>query len=135
MDYAQTREYKNEWDKAHKEEIKIRKRIRGALIKKALVEYKGGRCAICGYDKNIAVLSFHHTQETENNKKEYNISTKMGNRCSLEFLKKEADKCILVCENCHREIHQKKLDKKYREIEEKYVAGLSESSKRSLFKL
>ena len=134
MDYAQTREYKNEWDKAHKEEIKIRKRIRGALIKKALVEYKGGRCAICGYNKNIAVLSFHHINN-EGGQKEYDISTRMGNRCSLETLKKEVDKCVLVCENCHREIHQKKLDKKYREIEEKYVAGLSESSKRSLFKL
>ena len=134
MDYAQTREYKNEWDRAHKEDIKIRKRIRGALIKKALVEYKGGQCSICGYNKNIAVLSFHHIND-ENNQKEYDISIRMGNRCSLETLKKEADKCILVCENCHREIHQKKLDEKYRPIEEKYVAGLSESSRKSLFKL
>ena len=46
MDNAQTREYKNEWDRAHKEDIKIRKRIRGALIKKALVEYKGGACSV-----------------------------------------------------------------------------------------
>ena len=111
MDYAQTREYKNEWDRAHKEDIKIRKRIRGALIKKALVEYKGGQCSICGYNKNIAVLSFHHIND-ENNQKEYDISIRMGNRCSLETLKKEADKCILVCENCHREIHQKELDEK-----------------------
>ena len=59
----------------------------------------------------------------------------MGNRCSLETLKKEADKCILVCENCHREIHQKELDEKYREIEKKYVAGLSETSKASLFRI
>lgn len=134
MDNAQTREYKNEWDRAHKEDIKIRKRIRGALIKKALVEYKGGSCSVCGYNKNIAVLSFHHIND-ENNQKEYDISIRMGNRCSLETLKKEADKCILVCENCHREIHQKELDEKNRPIEEKYVAGLSESSKRSLFKL
>jgi hypothetical protein len=134
MDQAQTREYKNEWDKAHKEDIKIRKRIRGALIKKALVEYKGGACSICGYNKNIAVLSFHHINN-QDNQKEYDISTRMGNRCSLESLKKEADKCVLVCENCHREIHQKELDKKYRPTEEKYIAGLSESSKKSLFKL
>lgn len=59
----------------------------------------------------------------------------MGNRSSLETLKKEADKCILVCENCHREIHQKELDKKYRKIEEKYVANLIEKSKSSLFKI
>ncbi|HOW29772.1 MAG TPA: hypothetical protein PK685_03850 [archaeon] len=134
MDNAQTREYKNEWDRAHKEDIKIRKRIRGALIKKTLVEYKGGACSVCGYNKNIAVLSFHHIND-ENNQKEYDISIRMGNRCSLETLKKEADKCILVCENCHREIHQKELDEKYREIEEKYIAGLSDASRASLFKI
>ena len=134
MDQAQTREYKNEWDRKHKEDIKIRKRIRGALIKKALVEYKGGRCSICGYNKNIAVLSFHHVND-ENNQKEYDISVHMGNRCSLESLKKEADKCILVCENCHREIHQKELDEKYRKIEENYILRLCEASKASLFKI
>jgi hypothetical protein len=134
MDNAQTREYKNEWDRAHKEDIKIRKRIRGALIKKTLVEYKGGACSVCGYNKNIAVLSFHHIND-ENNQKEYDISIRMGNRCSLETLKKEADKCILVCENCHREIHQKELDEKYRKIEEKYIAGLSEASRASLFRI
>lgn len=134
MDDAQTREYKNEWDRKHHEEIKIRKRIRGSLIKKELVKYKGGACSICGYNKNIAVLSFHHLHN-DNQQKEYNISIRMGNRCSLESLKKEADKCILVCENCHREIHQKELDEKYRKIEEKYIAGLSEASKASLFKM
>lgn len=134
MDVAQTREYKNEWDRKHKEDIKIRKRIRGALIKKALVEYKGGACSVCGYSKNIAVLSFHHINN-ENNQKEYDISIRMGNRCSLETLKKEADKCILVCENCHREIHQKELDEIYRKIEERYIAGLSDVSKASLFKI
>jgi hypothetical protein len=134
MDYAQTREYKNEWDRKHKEETKIRKRIRGALIKKELVKYKGGACSICGYNKNIAVLSFHHINN-DNQKKEYDISVHMGNRCSLETLKKEVDKCILVCENCHREIHQKELDEKYRKIEEEYIAGLSEASKASLFRV
>jgi hypothetical protein len=134
MDQAQTREYKSEWDRKHKEDIKIRKRIRGALIKRALVEYKGGACSICGYNKNIAVLSFHHIND-ENNQKEYDISVRVGNRCSLETLKKEADKCILVCENCHKEIHQKELDEKYRKIQEEYIAGLSETSKASLFKI
>ncbi len=53
----------------------------------------------------------------------------MGNRSSLEPLKKEADKCIIVYENCHREIHQKELDEKYRQIEEEYIKGLSETAK------
>lgn len=134
MDYAQTNEYKREWDKSHKEEIKIRKRIRGALIKKELVKYKGGACSICGYNKNISALSFHHIND-QDYQKEYDISTRMGNRCSLETLKKEVDKCVLVCENCHREIHQKEIDEISRPIEEKYIESLSETSKKSLFKI
>ena len=136
MDYAQTNEYKRDWDKKHQEEIKIRKRIRGTLIKKELVKYKGGACSICGYNKNSAVLSFHHTHNPrQDNQKEYSINIRIGNRCSLESLKKEADKCILVCENCHREIHQKEIDKINKPIEEKYLAGLSKTSKISLFKI
>lgn len=68
-------------------------------IKRKLVEYKGGKCQICGYNKCIDALDFHHINQEE---KEYNIS---GGTKSFERLKKEVDKCILVCSNCHREIH------------------------------
>lgn len=67
-----------------------------------LVEYKGGKCEICGYDKCIDALEFHHLNPQE---KEFGISC--GNTLKFETLKKEADKCILVCANCHREIHSK----------------------------
>ncbi len=132
MDYAQTREYKKNWDREHVEDIKIRKRIRGTIIKEELIKYKGGACSICGYNKSSVALTFHHLH---NQAKEYDISVKIGNRYSLEFLKKEADKCILVCENCHREIHQKEIDDVNKPIEESYVAGLSQKSKESLFKV
>jgi len=132
MDYAQTREYKNIWQKNHMDEIRIRKRIRGTLLKNELVKYKGGSCSICGYNKNFAALTFHHLH---NQKKEFDISVRIGNRYSLDFLKKEVDKCILVCENCHREIHQEEIDKINKPIEEAYVAGLNEVSKASLFKI
>lgn len=65
----------------------------------ALVEYKGGCCERCGYDKCIDALEFHHidptTKETKN----------LGTTAALSKQKEEADKCILVCANCHREIH------------------------------
>lgn len=64
-----------------------------------LVEYKGGKCEICGYNKNIAALEFHHLDPSQ---KEFALT---GNTYSLERQKAEADKCILVCANCHREIH------------------------------
>ncbi len=65
-----------------------------------LVEYKGGKCEICGYNKCIEALEFHHRNPEE---KEFHISHK--NVKNIEIYFKEVDKCILVCANCHREIH------------------------------
>ena len=65
------------------------------------VEYKGGCCEKCGYDKYIGALDFHHLDPKE---KDFSISNKLG--CSWNKIKKELDKCILVCSNCHREIHK-----------------------------
>lgn len=67
--------------------------------KEALVEYKGGKCQICGYNRCIQALDFHHLNPAE---KDFRLSSSSK---SLDELKKEADKCILVCSNCHREIH------------------------------
>jgi hypothetical protein len=64
-----------------------------------LVEYKGGKCIRCGYNKCIASLNFHHRDPEE---KEFSIT---GKSYSFERLKKEVDKCDLVCANCHGEIH------------------------------
>lgn len=69
-------------------------------IKALIVEYKGGKCAICGYDRCLEALELHHLNETI---KEFGISD--GCTRSLDRAKEESDKCILVCANCHREIH------------------------------
>lgn len=76
----------------------------GAWLKRTkqyLVKYKGGKCEIetCGYDKCIDALEFHHRDP---NKKDFGIG---GSTKSIEKLKAEVDKCIMVCANCHREIH------------------------------
>ena len=67
--------------------------------KKTLVEYKGGKCQCCGYSKCIEALEFHHLDP---NIKSFTIS---GKSKSFNSLKNEVDKCILVCSNCHKEIH------------------------------
>jgi len=64
-----------------------------------LVKYKGGKCEKCGYNKCIYALEFHHLYP---NDKDFTIS---GKSWSFERLKKEVDKCIMVCSNCHTEIH------------------------------
>lgn len=74
--------------------------------KELLVEYKGGKCQICGYDRCINALEFHHLNPDE---KDFGIASK-GYTRSLETNKKEVDKCILVCSNCHREIHDGLID-------------------------
>ena len=69
-------------------------------IKERAILYKGGCCEICGYNKCIGALDFHHL---DSNEKDIDY-TKLKNR-SWERLKNEIDKCMLVCSNCHREIH------------------------------
>lgn len=71
-------------------------------IKEKLVEYKGGKCQICGYNKCLDALEFHHTDKET---KEFNISS--PNFKSFKKLLSESDKCILLCSNCHKEIHSK----------------------------
>jgi len=70
-------------------------------LKVMLVEYRGGKCQICGYSKTPWALDLHHIDEK---KKEFGMSVR-GLTRSWERLKQEADKCVLVCANCHREIH------------------------------
>ena len=67
-------------------------------IKEACVAYKGGKCQKCGYDRCVAALDFHHRRP---DKKEFRVS---GNTWSVK-LRKELDKCDLLCANCHREAH------------------------------
>lgn len=71
-------------------------------VKKQCVDYKGGCCSICGYNKSLAALEFHHLNPLI---KDFEISRNVK---SFSKLKPELDKCILVCSNCHREIHEEK---------------------------
>lgn len=72
------------------------------LQRKKLVELKKAGCSICGYKKNTAAIHFHHVDESA---KEFEIS---GNHCrSKEAMDKEINKCILICANCHAEMHNK----------------------------
>lgn len=68
-------------------------------IREMAVEYKGGKCVFCGYAKYVGALDFHHLEN-----KSFGISDK-GYTRSWEVIRQELDKCILVCANCHREIH------------------------------
>lgn len=64
------------------------------------LEYKGGKCCVCGYNKCNRALHFHHLDPS---KKDFTVSQGKGK--SWENIKAEIDKCVLVCSNCHIEIH------------------------------
>jgi hypothetical protein len=70
-------------------------------IREMAVEFKGGQCIFCGYRKCIKALEFHHL---DNSQKDFGLSDK-GYTRSWEKVKTEISKCILVCANCHRELH------------------------------
>ena len=71
-----------------------------AKLKKWAIDYKGGKCELCGYHKSISALEFHHVDPSQ---KEFEISKAAG--INLKLVKLELDKCMLLCANCHREIH------------------------------
>jgi hypothetical protein len=87
--------------------------------KMKLVEYKGGKCEVCGLDKPIpAIYDFHHVDPSQ---KEFRIG---GTSRSFERLKAETDKCLLVCRNCHSELHWElhQIDRQARlEIKKNYL--------------
>lgn len=70
--------------------------------KKKAVLYKGGKCEICGYNRSLRALEFHHSSSED---KEIGIAQFRVRNWDL--LKVELDKCVLLCSNCHREEHEK----------------------------
>lgn len=70
-------------------------------LKKRLVEHFGGECTKCGYSKSINALEFHHEDPKQ---KSFGISTNKTTRSYAKLLA-EAEKCNLICANCHRELH------------------------------
>jgi hypothetical protein len=93
---AEKRTYKERRQYLLKAVQRRRERVRLMAI-----NYKGGCCQVCGYDRCIEALEFRHLDPTQ---KDFGISNK-GYTRSWDKVKEEADKCILLRANCHREAH------------------------------
>lgn len=74
--------------------------IRWTDRKRKTVELKGGKCCICGYCKNLAALQFHHLDSDDKNYEWTQLRLRKWKDIIVEL-----NKCILVCANCHLEIH------------------------------
>src|SRR3989338_5363741 len=90
------RTYSQRAETIKKAVIKRRKNIRRMAI-----EYLGGKCQLCGYVKCLEALDIHHKNP---NNKNFGISED-GITRSWKRVKSEIQECILICANCHREIH------------------------------
>ena len=77
----------------------IEKRKHQAVKQKA-VAYLGGKCLVCGYDRCYQAMVFHHLDPEL---KDFGISGN-ANR-SWDKIQVELDKCVLLCANCHSEVH------------------------------
>lgn len=82
--------------KCRSEAVSLRRR----RIKRILVEEAGGACRVCGYARCMAALEFHHLAPAE---KAFSLSEEGVTR-SLARARQEAEKCVLLCANCHAEV-------------------------------
>jgi hypothetical protein len=69
-------------------------------VKQTLVAEAGGRCILCGYDRCVRALEFHHVDPAT---KRFGVALR-GVARSLERARAEAAKCVLLCSNCHMEV-------------------------------
>jgi hypothetical protein len=66
-----------------------------------MIRYKGGCCQLCGYKRCLRSLDFHHVDPKT---KRFSVSSRFC--CSWEELKKEMNKCVCLCRNCHGEVEE-----------------------------
>jgi transposase len=69
-------------------------------LKAILVHEAGARCSVCGYERYVGALQFHHRGDEV---KEFELGSR-GLTRSLDVLRREAAKCVLLCANCHAEV-------------------------------
>ncbi len=96
---AQAMARRNGKDRAREIEV-TRQRMRDR--KKEAVAYKGGKCEDCGGVFLECAYDFHHLDPT---KKDFNVGAKLGKGMTIDTVKVELDKCVLLCANCHRIRH------------------------------
>ena len=70
--------------------------------KERMIQAMGGKCQCCGYDKCTQALEFHHLDPSS---KDFSLGRIRANIRGWATIVEELKKCILLCSNCHREVH------------------------------
>jgi len=101
----QNRERRKKWS-GNPDRQKQRSQLR-AEQKSRAIKMLGGKCKLCGYNKSLWGLDFHHKDPAT---KTTTIGRLLGS--SWEKVEAEAKKCILLCKNCHAEVEEKEYNEK-----------------------
>ncbi len=102
--YNRTKEQAHEYYLDNKDKFRDRNRTARKRNTLFINEYKVQTgCGRCGYNKHACALDFHHTET-----KRENVARLAKSCLSLDSLKEEIRKCIVLCSNCHREEHYSK---------------------------
>ena len=99
-------------------------------IKERAVYIMGGKCQCCGYDRSMRALHFHHIDEST---KKFAISGNITRNWA--DVVEELKKCVLVCANCHMEIHDELIPCPQTNIDEnrlKEINGLVSINKKKI---
>ena len=75
---------------------------RGRDRKLELISLKGSNCRLCGYDRNFSALEFHHI---DSKAKLFSLDLRSLSNRKWALILAEAEKCMLLCSNCHKETH------------------------------
>jgi hypothetical protein len=83
----------------NRKQYRYTKRLRIAK-KEFVIDYLGGKCILCGYSKCQRALHCHHVDETTKDMDRHSLTT-----LAYSKLEEELKKCVLLCSNCHMEVH------------------------------
>ena len=95
------REFKVERNPMIYKNVEIRRQDRTKERKIAMLGKLGGKCVVCGYNKNVACLDFHHIDPTI---KDFEPA-RLIKMTDMAKIIEELSKCIVLCKNCHNELH------------------------------
>ena len=80
----------------------VAQQAKGRKRKIDLVKRFDGRCKHCGYDRNYSALEFHHLDPET---KSFQLDLRARSNRKWEAVLEDAEKCVLLCSNCHAELH------------------------------
>lgn len=100
-------------DSIRRQKKQITNKRKLLAIREYLNSVKSSGCQLCGYNKCLSAIEFHHI----GNDKLFELS-KCSAR-SFDTIKKEISKCVVVCANCHRELHASDIGKIDRVVKSK----------------